>query len=192
MENVLFALIVLFGSASYLVGFKQMLQGTYAPSVFSRVVWLLLAVISFAGVLASQGTVASIFLASVFLLGNAAICITSFWRGTRGAGGLEFICLVLLVVSGVIWIVFNAPLVSLCVNLFTHFVGAAPTYKRVWSNPKNESVSFWSLFFIASLLSIFVSWGESLQQIIFPVYFALFDGSMTFLSLRKSSPRQTK
>lgn len=186
MENVLFALIVLFGSASYLVGLKQMLQGTYAPSVFSRVVWLLLAVISFAGVLASQGTVASIFLASVFLLGNAAICIMSFWKGTKESGRLEFICLGLLVVSGIIWVIFDAPLVSLCVNLFAHFVGAAPTYKRAWENPKSESASFWSLFFIASLLSIFASWGEPLQRIVFPVYFALFDGSMTFLSLRKN------
>lgn len=186
METLLFGLILLFGSASYLVGLNQMLKATYAPSVFSRVVWLLLAIISFAGVLASQSTLASVLLAAVFLLGNAAICVTSFWKGTKEIGALELSCLGLLVVSGIVWIVFDAPLVSLGVSLFAHLVGGVPTYKRVWENPKNESAGFWSLFFIASILSIVASWGEPLHLVLFPIYFTLFDGSMTFLSLRKA------
>lgn len=192
MESLLFILILLFGSASYLVGLRQMLRGKYAPSVFSRVVWLLLAIISSAGVWASQSTSASVLLAAVFLLGNAAICITSFWKGTKETGKLELVCLGLLIVSGVVWVLFNAPLVSLCVSLFAHLVGAAPTYKRVWKNPTNESAGFWSLFFVASVLSIVASWGEPLQLIIFPIYFALFDGSMTFLSLRGSGSMSTR
>lgn len=191
IKNLLLVLILLFGSASYLVGLNQMLKGKYAPSVFSRVIWLLLAIISFAGVLASHSTSASVLLAAVFLLGNAAICVASFWKGTKETGKLEFICLGLLAASGIVWMVFNAPLVSLCVSLFAHLVGAVPTYKRVWENPKNESVGFWSLFFIASLLSIFASWGEPLKLVIFPIYFSLFDGSMTSLSLRKAGSKST-
>lgn len=191
MENLLYVLILLFGSASYLVGLRQMLQDTYAPSVFSRVVWLLLAVISFAGVWASQGTSASVLLAGVFLLGNAAICVTSFWKGTKETGTLEFVCLGLLVLSGVVWAVFDAPLVSLCMSLFAHLVGAAPTYRRVWKNPANESAGFWSLFFVASVLSIIASLGEPLRLVIFPIYFTLFDGSMTLLSLRRTRSNAT-
>lgn len=189
MKNFLSASILLFGLASYAVGLYQMLKGKYAPSVFSRVVWLLLAIISFAGVVASKSTPASALLAGVFLLGNAIICIASFWKGTRQVGKLELICLGLLIASGIIWVAFNAPLVSLCVSLFAHLVGAAPTYKRVWENPKNESAGFWSLFFIASILSVFASWGEPWKLIIFPIYFVLFDGSMTFLSLRNHNSK---
>lgn len=190
MDKLFFALILLLGSASYIVGLKEMLAGKYSPSVFSRIVWLLLAVISFAGVVVSHSTSASTLLASVFLIGNAAICITSFWKGSRKIGKLEYVCLGILVISGVVWIVYKAPLVSLSISLFAHLVGAIPTYKRVWQKPASESAGFWSLFFIASVLSVAASWGEPLKLIIFPIYFTVFDGSMTFLSLRKggSSP----
>jgi hypothetical protein len=120
------------------------------------------------------------------LIGNIAICIASFWKGTRTIGRLEYYCLALLGVSVLVWIFFKAPLVNLSVSLFAHFIGAVPTYKKVWQNPKSESVAFWSLFFAASVLSIFASPSLALGTILLPVYFALFDGSIFVLAMRKS------
>ena len=189
MNQILYALILVFGTASYAVGLRQMIKGKYAPSVFSRVVWLLLAINSFAGVVISHSSSASVLLAGIFLVGNAAICIASFWKGTRHIGSLEYLCLVLLGLSAVVWIVFSAPLINLALSLVAHFIGALPTYKRVLQKPSSESVGFWSLFFIASVLSVIASWGDPLKLIIFPIYFAFFDGSMTFLSMRhRGSP----
>lgn len=186
----LYALIIIFGTASYIVGVWQMIKNKYSPSTFSRVVWVLLSINSFAGVVLSNGTKSSIILGIIFLLGNIAICLASFWKGTREIGGLELFCLFLLFISGLIWVFFEAPLLNLGLSLFAHFVGGIPTYKKVWLNPKSESVGFWSLFFIASLLSIFVSVVDSnmtsLSAILFPIYFTIFDGGMTLLSLRKS------
>lgn len=133
MQNFLYLLILLLGIASYVSGLSQMLRGKYAPSVFSRLVWLLLACISFAGVIGSGGSGASILLAGILLAGNATICLVSFWKGSRDFGKLEIFCLVLLGVSALVWWLFNAPLVSLCISLLAHLVGALPTYKRVWA-----------------------------------------------------------
>lgn len=185
MDTVLYILIILFGSASYIVGMWQVVRGSYRPNVFSRVVWLLLAVNSYAGVVLSKGSAASILLATVFLLGNLGICILSFWKGTYKMGTLEYICLALLVISGLVWMVYSAPLINLVIGLLAHLIGALPTYKKVWDDASSENTSFWSLFFIASLLSIFASAGDSIREIIFPIYFTLFDGSMTVLSMRK-------
>lgn len=184
MQNILYALILLLGLASYTAGLSQMFQGKYAPSVFSRVVWLLLAAISFAGVLGSNGSTASTLLAGIFLAGNASICLVSFWKGSRDFGRLELVCLALLAVSSLVWILFKAPLLSLCISLFAHLVGALPTYKRVWSKPESESTLFWFFFFAANVLGIFASKGSSLEAIVFPVYFTLFDGSLFILSIR--------
>jgi len=189
MQTTLYILILLLGTASYAVGVYQMLKGKYSPSVFSRAVWLLLAVNSFAGVVVSGGSDASILLAAILLAGNAAMCVVSLWKGNKSFGKLEYICIGLLVLSGLIWVIFDAPLLNLGISLFAHFVGAAPTYKTVWKNPKSESTSFWSLFFVASVLSIFASNGESLSAIVFPIYYALFDGSMFGLSLRRKSKK---
>lgn len=186
MQGVLFGLIIFFGASSYVVGVSQMLRGTYAPSVFSRVVWLLLAINSFAGVVASHSTEASIVLAGIFLLGNIAMCVTSLWKGTHGVGVLEYICIALLVVSVSIWLVFDAPLVSLAVSLFIHFIGGLPTYRRAWQNPASESAAFWLLFFVASALSLIASWGSPWMLMIFPIYFTVFEGGMVVLTARRT------
>lgn len=185
MQNLLYFAILSLGIASYAVGVHQMLHGKYAPSVFSRVVWLLLAINSFAGVVASNGSTASAFLAGILLAGNAAMCFVSFWKGSKKFGVLESLCLLLLVISGLVWLLLDAPLVNLAIGLFAHFIGALPTYTRVLAKPESESVVFWLLFFAASVLSIFASKGSTFTSILFPVYFACFDGSLFLLSLRK-------
>ena len=185
MEFYLLIVIAILAGASYLLGLVQMLRGSYKPSTFSRIVWLLLGVNGFAGVLLSSTSTAAVLLAGISLLGSAAMCVLSFWKGVRTIGKLEYVCIVLLIVSGLIWIFFEAPLVNLFISLFAHFIGAVPTYKKVWLEPKSESWGFWSLFFFASVLSIFASPGSSIKDVVFPIYFSLFDGSIFFLSLRR-------
>jgi hypothetical protein len=188
---VAYTLIVVFGCASYVVGSRAIITGSYAPLVFSRVVWLLLSIISFAGVAASGSSAPAVLLAAVFLAGNAVICGLSFWKGTRGVGVLEYVCLAILAVSAAIWAVFDAPAISVAVSLLAHFVGGAPTYRSVWRDPRSESAGFWSLFFIASVLSLVTDLDQPVHQLIFPAYFVLFDGAMTVLSLRRNRERTT-
>lgn len=178
-------LVLGFGTASYAGGARDVLVRGYAPNVFSRVVWLLLAGISTAGVIASGSGSGAVLLAVVFLVGNAVICLLSLWRGTRGVGRLEHVCLAILVLSGVVWLVFDAPVVSLVLSLLAHLVGGAPTYRRAWERPASESAGFWSLFFLASVCSLLATLGEPAQALVFPLYFVLFDGGMTALALRR-------
>lgn len=185
MNNLLFLLILLFGTGSYVVGVSQILRGKYKPSLFSRIVWLLLAANGFAGVVLGDGSKASVVLSAIFLVGNALVCLASIFKGTRTFGKIEYACTALLVLSGLVWIFFDAPLINLSVTLIAHFIGGIPTLKRVWVEPSSESTGFWSLFFVASLLSVFASPFTSISAVIFPLYFVAWDGALTFLSLRK-------
>ncbi len=184
MIIALYILITVLGLTSYGVGVKQMINNTYAPSTFSRVIWLLLSVNSLVGVILSQSSESSILLAGIIVLGSLAICITSFWKGTRTYGKLEYFCLFLLILSAIVWIFYDAPLVNVGLSLFAHFVGGLPTYKRVLENPLNESKIFWLLFFLSSLLSVFASESFILKLMIVPIFFTIFDGSMFLLTLR--------
>ena len=185
MHLTLELLVLAFGTASYAVGARDVLVRGYAPNVFSRVVWLLLAVISAAGVVASGSGSGAVLLAGVFLLGNAVICGLSLVRGTRGVGRLEHVCLAILVLSAVVWVLFDAPVLSLVLSLLAHLVGGAPTYRRAWQQPGSESAGFWSLFFLASVCSLLATLGGPVQTLVFPLYFVLFDGGMTVLALRR-------
>lgn len=190
MNNFIYALIILFGGASYVLGIIQMFKGKYSPSTFTRVIWVFLAVNSFAGLVLTTSSKSALALGIVFLLGNIAMCIASFWKGVRTMGKLEYFCILLLIISAIIWLLFDAPLVNLIISLFAHFVGGLPTYKKVLKNPKSESFGFWSLFFIASLLSVFTTNLNSVSGILFPLYFVIFDGTMMLLTLRKSNNTQ--
>jgi hypothetical protein len=184
MTHFLYLVIAILGISSYVVGIRDILHGVYSPSVFSRLVWMLISINSFAGVIISKGSTSSIVLVSVFLIGNMSIGLLSVWKGTRSIGKLEYICMGLLFVSVFVWFFFYLPILNLLIGLIAHFIGGLPTYKKVWTNPSGESSGFWSLFFFASALSVVAAGGQPFSAIIFPLYFMLFDGSLWMLSLR--------
>ena len=184
MYTFTYIAITILGAASYIVGVWKILKSRYSPSVFSRVVWVLLTINSFAGVILSKSSPASVLLGAILLAGNAAMCIVSFSKGTKEIGKLEYVCLFLLAISVIIWVFFRAPLVNLGISLFAHFIGAAPTYKKVWRNPASEDLTFWVLFFLASLLSVLISDFSSPKTILLPLYYTFFEGSMVVLVLR--------
>jgi hypothetical protein len=186
MTLVLYGVIAVLASTSYVVGARQMLRGQYAPSTFSRIVWVFIAINSFAGVWASGGSQSSLLLSGIALVGSIVICIISFWKGNNQIALLEYVCAGLLGVSFVVWLYFRAPLANLILSLSAHFIGALPTYKKVWLTPSSESKGFWSLFFLASVLSVLAANTTSLLASLYPIYYTLFDGSIFFLTLRRA------
>jgi hypothetical protein len=182
-DALLYALILGLGLGSYAWGARDIVRGRYLPSVFSRAVWLVLAGVSFAGVIGSDGSTAAALLAGTLLAGNGAICGLSVWRGTREFARMEAVCLVLSALSVGAWIIFDSALVGLVMSLATHLIGAIPTLGRAWRDARTESTGFWSLFFAASALSLLASAGGTLEAAILPLYFTVFDGLMFALSL---------
>lgn len=189
MQGLLYLLILLLGIATYASAVYQMLKGQYSPSFFSRGVWFLLGINSFAGVLLGGGSKASVILAGTLFVGNAAVFAVSYKKGSRDFGFAEKISLVLLVVSGVLWAALDAPYLSLIISLVAHFVGGIPTIWRVARRPHSEQAYHWYFFFTASLLTIIVSDKHHIKAVLFPVYFALFDGLIICLVNRKRLQR---
>jgi hypothetical protein len=186
MQHVTYILIFLLGVSAYASAVYQMLRDKYSPSFFSRGVWFLLGINSLAGVVLGEGSEAAIILAGTLFGGNAAVFIASYWKGSREFGTAEKISLLLLLFSGLMWAVLAAPFISLIISLVAHFIGGIPTIWRVIRKPESEQAYHWYFFFVASLISIMASNQKSLTVILFPVYFALFDGLIIFLTNSKS------
>lgn len=184
-ERFLFVLIVVLGIATYASAVYQMLFGKYAPSFFTRGVWLLLGINSFIGVLFGGGTRASVILAATLLFGNAAVFLVSYKKGSRDFGPVEKLSFALLIGAILIWLFFNAPFVTLVVSLVAHFIGGVPTIWRTIKKPESEQALHWYFFFTACILSIIASPSKAITAILFPVYFAVFDGLIIALSNRK-------
>jgi hypothetical protein len=185
MQHVLYALILLLGIATYVSAVWQMLIGQYSPSFFSRGVWFLLGINSFAGVWRGGGSHASVLLAGTLFFGNAAVFIVSYKKGSRQFHTAEKISLALLIISGLTWAVWQAPFLSLVISLVAHFIGGIPTIWRAINRAHSEQAYHWYFFFPASILSVIASNKSSFKAILFPVYFALFDGLIILLVNRR-------
>ena len=185
METALIYVIGLLGITAYVTAVYQMLTNVYAPSFFSRGVWFLLGINSFAGVLLGGGSQSSIVLAGTLFIGNLAVFITSYRKGSREFGLVEKISLLLLIVSAALWIFLEAPYLGLIISLVAHFIGGIPTIWRVAKRPQSEQAYHWYFFTIASVLTIFNSDAGTVKSVTFAIYFACFDGLIILLANRK-------
>ena len=185
MRSLLYGLILLLGTATYVSAVWQMLSGTYSPSFFTRGVWFLLGINSFAGVLLGDGSKASVILAGTLFVGNFAVFVVSYKKGSREFGFAEKISLGLLVMAFGFWTLLDAPFAGLVISLVAHFIGGIPTIVRVAKRPESEQAYHWYFFFSASLLSLIASDKGNIKAVVFPLYFALFDGLIIVLANRK-------
>lgn len=185
MQDYLYVTILLLGIATYASAVIQMLIKQYQPSFFSRGVWFLLGVNSFAGVLLGGGSKSSVFLAGTLFVGNLAVFLVSYWYGSRRFEMTEKISLMMLFVSGIVWLTLQASFVSLIIGLAAHFIGGIPTIARVIRRPGSEQALHWYFFFPASVLSIIASPEKTAHAILFPAYFACFDGLIIVLANRR-------
>jgi hypothetical protein len=184
MNQPAHALIVLFGVTAYTSAVIQMVLKQYQPSFFSRGVWFLLGINSFAGVLLGGGSKSSVLLAATLFVGNAAVFVASYNYGSRDFNNAEKISLVLLVIGGFAWALLNAPYIGLIISLAAHFIGGIPTIWRVYKRPRSEQAVHWYFFWTASVLTIISSPQKTIHKILFPIYFVFFDGLIIFLANR--------
>jgi len=184
-QAVLYALVILFGAAAYVVALRQMYAGSYRPNAFSRLIWMLLAINSLAAVIATEGSIGAIIFSIVMLTGSTAMSLASIKKGTWQFGRLELVCLVMLALSGLVWFLSPLPLLTLVITRVIHLVGALPTIKRVWRDPASESSLFWLLFTISSVFAVVASGPVAWTAVIMPLYYVVFDGVIFALAVRK-------
>lgn len=178
-------IIALFVIASYAIGSRSIFKNKYKPSIYSRVIWLLLAINNLASVVLLKNNFSVLILAGLGLLGNLMILLLSVKKSQKTFGRTEIISTALLSLSLLIWIFTRLPILNLTIGLITHFIGGVPTYKKVINNPRDEDILFWFFFFMASLLAFLNIDRTNFSSYLYPLYFVLFDGLMTILSARR-------
>lgn len=170
---------------SYTIASKAILNNKYHPSIYSRFIWLLLAINNFASIVVLKSNNAIILLAGLVLLGSSLILLLSLRKAKRKFDKTELISTTLLILSLAVWIFTNLPLLNLIIGLIAHFIGGIPTYKKALKNPKGEYVLFWFFFSIASLLTFINTDKTHISDYLYPLYFIIFDGSIVLLCLRR-------
>lgn len=178
-------LITLFASASYIVGVSAVRKGDYKPSIYSRLIWTLLAINGMAGVIALHNSTGVITLAVVQFLGSLAMFVASWRHSVRVFGQLEWVCTFLLVTSLVVWLLFRSPIINVMISIIAHFIGGVPTFAKVWKKPHSENFYFWILFALASILAFITADKTTFRGFVYTLYFLVFDSTLSILSARQ-------
>lgn len=183
-------LIAMFAVVPYI---KDILHGTTRPNIFSFALWELLLLISFLAQLSSGASWSAIFLAGD-LVGTGAIvllCLVGYGYGQYGR--LEWVCTALAILAIVSWQLTQMPLLAIGFAILADAMAAIPTIVKAFKDPWSEAPAQWFLIAFASVLAIASSTIINAENLIFPAYLLLVNGtvgSLAFFGRRISSKPQ--
>jgi hypothetical protein len=168
---------------SYFWACVSMYKGTTEPSIISRFFWFILSISNFLSYYSlDSGT--GIFLALSGMIGAGVM-----FGLTLKYGYIEFKRSDLLTCAGaciafICYLCVPIKIIALLSGLLTHLISGVPTYRRINSNPYAENLTSWLIFSIASTCSFLAVIFEG-KNMIFPLYFLLFDSGVALLIFLK-------
>jgi len=132
------AVIVAF--ASYVPYFRNMFAGRTKPHAFSWLVWGILNAIAFAGQTHDKGGAGSW---SVGLTAAVMFFIfaVSLRLGEKDIRPFDWFCLVTALLSLIPWLLTNDPLISVIIITVIDALGFAPTVRKAYQKPRQETVT---------------------------------------------------
>ena len=176
--------LISFGA--YVLYIISIVKGQTKPS---RSTWWILTLVGFLIFMSSYsiGARENIWIQLVYTLGPLAIAILSlnpkFGYGV-GFSLLDKICFFSALIFGLIWFVFNAPLVAFLGSIIVDFIGIIPTIKKAYIDPKEEDKLAWILEFLASIFNALgiTLWFVSVDKSwIYALYLLFINGLITGL-----------
>ncbi|MDR3478770.1 MAG: hypothetical protein P4M14_12165 [Gammaproteobacteria bacterium] len=172
-----------FAMLSYVCGAIGIVRGPAHPSMISRFFWLILSITNLLSYY-KMGAGSGIFLALAGTIGSAVIFLLSLRYGYIEFKRSDVVAIVGACIALICYLMIPIKLVALSTGLLTHFISGIPTYKKTWRNPYAENLSFWFLFALASAFSLVAVLLQN-KNMLYPVYFLLFDSGMTLLIIMK-------
>ncbi len=119
-----------------------------------------------------------------YVAGPLIVALLSLKYGEGEWEALDLYCVIAAVISALVWLVFNAPLATLLINIGMDFIALIPTIKKSWARPDGEDRTAWALETAACALNVVAVeswvWGIAL----YPVYLVLMNGAITLLLYR--------
>lgn len=174
--------------SAYVVYVISILKGTTKPS---RSTWWILTLVGGLILWSSYklGLYENLWIQTAYVIGPLMLAILSIRYGSgEGLSPLDKICLAGALVSGLLWIVFNSPLIGLAGSIIVDFIGLVPTFRKSFFNPEEEDPNAWLIETISSIINVFaitVWFSLEHKDWIYALYLVLVNGSLTILLWRK-------
>ena len=132
----------------------------------------------------TEGARNTIWIPVSYVAGPLIVALLSLKYGDGEWETLDIWCLVAALLSAVVWLLFQAPFVTLMINITMDFIALIPTIKKSWARPDGEDRAAWALETAACALNLVAverwAWGIAL----YPVYLVVVNGAITLVLYR--------
>lgn len=145
-------------------------QGKTRPNRASWWIWGTNGLIMCASYYFSNGATNTLWALFFPVIAQLIIAVLSFKYGQGGWNRFDKICLSSAGVGLVLWWRFNSPLIALALSLVVDFMGALPTIKKSYYEPKTESLVSWFVYGIGTFLNLFTIKNWSIEIAAVPLY----------------------
>lgn len=169
---------------AYLVYIVDIFRLGTRPQRATWLIWSVVSILLLVGLLA-KGEQQMIWVPWAFAGGSSVIFLISLWRGVGGWEKLDRICLGGAALSLVVWGLLGTPVVPILINLFVDLMGAIPTVKKVWRDPKSERNFGWIIFTAASTANLFAVKDWDIANGAYVVYMAVCTWLIVYLAYRR-------
>ncbi len=167
---------------SFLTYYYAILNGKASPS---RVTWFILTLVGImiAASYYSIGARDTIWVPIGYVIGPFITFILSIKYGEGGYTLLDQSCIVLVLLSLVVWYISGSAILTLIISIFIDFVGIIPTVIKSYVRPESEYLPSWILTFVVSIINILAVSEWEFSIYIYPIYMIVFNGLILFFLL---------
>jgi chromate transport protein ChrA len=182
-------LIALF---SYIPYFRDIFAGKTKPHAFSWLVWFLLTAIAFVaqikdGAKAGAWVTGFTALVSLFILG-AAIS-----RGEKNITKSDWLCLIGAFLAMSVWALTKSPLTAVILITIIDALGFAPTFRKAYHNPAQETLITFALSAVKFVIAIAALGNYTAVTVLYPASLVFMNGLfVTMLIIRRNQLGITK
>lgn len=114
--------------------------------------------------------------------------VSFFWTGYYTEIRIvDFICLILSVLTIFIWIMTRNLVFSAVLLVFIDVVSCIPTLRKTWINPQTEDKIAWIISFLSIIFAFLAIENYSVLTALSPGWNIIFNFSMAMLTFRNSS-----
>ena len=182
---VLGGLAVVIGLYGYLSYFRGIFSGKTKPHAFSWLVWAVLTGIVFVAQVVKGGGAGS-WITGITSLFCFAIFVLALFKGRRDFPRFDWLCLIGAGVSLLLWWLTHDPTATIILIILTDAIAFAPTYRKGYYKPYEETVTQYVMASLKSAFSLFALQSYSLATWLFPLYLVVANGLfVVLLSVRR-------
>ena len=179
---VLGIIAIIIGLYSYIPYFRDIFAKKTKPHAFSWFVWGVLTATAFVAQM-QKGGGAGAWITGVTAVLCLSVAVIAFFRGEKNITKFDWGCLVAALLGIVLWLITNNPLTAVIIVTITDAIGFAPTFRKAYHKPYEETISTYFLSSLKFAIALFALESYSLTTWLYPASLVLANGVFAVMVL---------